>query len=54
MVKDVRRCSAKPPGRIQSPQKSIFIWIMSPLWLKKTSVAATDSEKYQNSAQKNS
>ena len=32
----------------------ILMWVMSPLWSKKTSVAATEREKYHNSAQKNS
>ena len=48
MVKDVRRCSARRRIRGFNPRGStpteveIFIWIMSPLWSKKTSVAATD------------
>ena len=45
MVKDVRRCSARRARRIvgsTTAEVEIFIWIMSPLWSKKTSVAATD------------
>ena len=45
MVKDVRRCSARRARRIRGfnpTEVEIFIWIMSPLWSKKTSVAATD------------
>ena len=44
MVKDVRHCSARCASLIRgfNPNKvEIFIWIMSRLWLKKTSVAAT-------------
>ena len=45
MVKDVRRCSARRARHIRGfipTEVEIFIWIMSPLWSKKTSVAATD------------
>ena len=45
MVKDVRRCSARRARRIRGlnpTEVEILIWIMSPLWSKKTSVAATD------------
>ena len=46
MVKDVRRCSARRARRIRgfAPHRSRnnYIMIMSPLWSKKTSVAATD------------
>ena len=45
MVKDVRRCSTRgthPILGFNPTEVEIFIWIMSPLWLKKTCVAATD------------
>ena len=45
MVKDVRPCSARPAHCIcgfNPTGVEIFVWIMSPLWPKKTSVAATD------------
>ena len=45
MAKDVRRCSARHAHCIcglNPTELEIFVWIMSPLWLKKISVAATD------------
>ena len=57
IVNDVRRFSARRTRRIRgfnSHRSRIFIWIMSQLWSKKTSVVATNWEKCHNSAHKNS